>query len=131
MLGTRALPVNLRLEHSTENPGQPMYANVTSRPDAAFEAMVQAVQKSILGGDRIITAKHTHFPLTVNVGREHITIHNAVQLQANWSRIFFPAFLAKLRQDIPHEMFVHEGEAMLGKGELWFDGKGLATVNTR
>jgi hypothetical protein len=26
MLGTRALPVNLRREHSTENPGQPMYA---------------------------------------------------------------------------------------------------------
>jgi hypothetical protein len=58
MLGTRALPVNLRLEHSTENPGQRMYANVTSQPDAAFEAMVQAVQKSILGGDRITTAKH-------------------------------------------------------------------------
>jgi hypothetical protein len=129
MLGPRTLPVNLRMEHSTNNPGQPLYVDVTSQPDAAFEAMVQAAQKSILAGDRIATAKYIDFPLTANLAHEHIIIHNAVQLQANWSRIFTPAFLSKLRNDIPHEMFVHEDEAMLGDGELWFDSKGIATVN--
>jgi hypothetical protein len=44
VLGARALPVKLRLEHGTQNPGQPMYTNVTSQSDAAFEAMVQIVQ---------------------------------------------------------------------------------------
>jgi len=39
--------------------------------------------------------------------------------------VFSPAFIAKLREDIPHEMFVDEGEAMLGQGQLWFDGRGL------
>jgi hypothetical protein len=49
--------------------------------------------------------------------------------EANWSRVFSPAFIAKLREDIPHEMFVDEGEAMLGQGQLWFDGRGLTIVN--
>jgi hypothetical protein len=56
-------------------------------------------------------------------------LQNPVQLEANWSRVFSPAFIAKLREDIPHEMFVHEGEAMLGQGKLWFDDKGLTVVN--
>jgi hypothetical protein len=30
---------------------------------------------------------------------------------------------------LPHDMFVHEGMAMVGDGEAWFDAKGLAVLN--
>ena len=46
-----------------------------------------------------------------------------------WDTIFTPAFVDEYRQDLPHDMFVHDGMAMLGSGEAWFDGKGLAVVN--
>jgi hypothetical protein len=129
VLGSRTLPVNLTGEHGTSNPGQRLYENVTSQPDAEFEAMIQAARRAILRGDPNLAAKYVHFPLRVNIDRKHLMLQNPAQLEANWPRVFSPAFIAKLRKDIPHEMFVHEGEAMLGQGHLWFDDKGLTVVN--
>lgn len=129
VLGSRSLPAKLTGEHGTSNPGQRLYENVTSQPDAEFEAMIQAARRAIIKGDPGLAAKYVHFPLSVNIDRQHLTLHNSAQLEANWSRVFSPAFIAKLREDIPHEMFVHEGEAMLGQGRLWFDDKGLTVVN--
>lgn len=128
-LGSKTLPVKLQLEYSTANPGERWYADVTSRSDAQFEAMVQEALAGILTADPGRVAKHCNFPLEVNLPHGHIRLKSAVELKAQWGKVFPPQFVAKLRQDIPHEMFVHEGEAMLGSGELWFDENGLATVN--
>lgn len=129
VLGSRTLPVKLAGEHGTSNPGQRLYESVTSQPDAEFESMIRAARRAILTGDPGLAAKYVHFPLRVNIGRKHLVLQNRAQLEANWSYVFSPASIAKLREDIPHEMFVHEGEAMLGQGQLWFDEKGLTVVN--
>jgi hypothetical protein len=129
LLGSRTLAVKLDGGYSTANPGQRLYDSVTSRPDAEFEAMVQAARKAILTGDSELVAKYIHFPLTANMDRKRLLLHTPAQLKTSWSRLFSEAFVAKLREDIPHEMFVHEGQAMLGDGELWFDDKGLTVVN--
>jgi hypothetical protein len=128
-LGRQNLPVNLRFQHSTENPGTRLYVQVTDQPDSAYEAMVESVKQAILNGNDAKLAKHTEFPLRVNGTHRSLTIRNAAELKANWSRIFTPEFLSKLRTDVPHEMFVHEGTVMLGDGELWFDDKGLISLN--
>jgi len=128
-LGRQTLPVDLRFQHSTENPGTRLYVQVTDQPDSVYEAMVSSVKQAIVKGDVAELAKHTEFPLRVNGKHKSLTIHNVTELRANWSRIFTPEFLAKLRTDVPHEMFVHEGEAMLGDGEMWFDDKGLVSLN--
>lgn len=128
-LGRRTLPVDLRIHYGTENPGERLYAQVTDQSDSAYEAMVARVRQAILDGNEIEVAKHTNFPLRVNGTHYSLTIRNAAELKANWSRIFTPEFLSKLRMDVPHEMFVHEGEVMLGDGELWFDDKGLISLN--
>ena len=129
VLGPRTLPVKLDGEYGTANPGHRLYDSVTSRPDAEFEVMVQAARRAILMSDPELAAKYVHFPLTANMGRKRLVLQTAAQLKSNWSRVFSEAFIAKLRKDIPHEMFVHEGQAMLGQGELWFDDKGLTVVN--
>jgi hypothetical protein len=67
--------------------------------------------------------------LRVNGTHHSLTIPDEAELKANRTRIFTPGFLAKLQMDVPHEMFVHNGEAMLGDGELWFDDKGLIALN--
>jgi hypothetical protein len=128
-LGNHELPVELPFSHGTANPGQRLYSQVTAESDAAFESMVKATKDSILSGDPVVTSKYVHFPLLVNTSRHGLVLRTASALETNWSAIFTAGFLAKLRLDSTHEMFVHEGEAMLGDGELWFDDRGLIAVN--
>jgi hypothetical protein len=128
-IGSQVLPVTLEMEHGTSNPGQRLYESVTSKTDAQFEEMVRATREAIMNGDVEEAGRLIHFPLRVNFGHRSITLKDPAQLKANWSQVFSPAFATKLRQDIPHEMFVHEGEAILGNGVLWFDGDGLSVVN--
>jgi hypothetical protein len=128
-LGGRDLPTELQFEHSTENPEQRLYSQVTSQSDAAFETMVKSAQEAILKGDPNAASKYIHFPLKVNAEPRSFSIGSQTELQRHWSQIFTDDFLAKLRNDVPHEMLVHDGEAMLGDGELWFDDRGLVTVN--
>jgi len=128
-LGTRTLPVTLHMEYGTVNPGQRLYDQVTPKADAAFELLVQAARRAILDHDVVRASALIHFPLTVNLAHRSIKVKNLDQLKTNWSVAFPQTLIAKLREDIPHEMFVHEGEAMLGQGELWFDEFGLTVVN--
>lgn len=128
-LGSRMLPVILTGGYSTANPGQRLYADVTDEPDAEFEAMVQAAKSAILSGDSHLVAKYVDFPLRVNTDNRHLVLHNFVELDENWSSVFPTALIEKIRLEVPHEMFVHEGQVMLGQGELWFDDKGLESVN--
>lgn len=123
------LPVALQFAHSTENPGQRLYSQVTSQSDAALESMVKSAKAAILSGDANAASKFIHFPLRVNETPRPLLIRNAAELKTHWSEVFTSVFLAKLRNDVPHEMFVHEGQVMLGDGELWFDERGLVTVN--
>lgn len=102
---------------------------MTDKSDAAFESMVNAARDAILSGNSVATARYVHFPLLVNTSHKNLVIHSASALETNWSAIFTPDFVAKLRLDSTHEMFVHNGEAMLGDGELWFDDRGLVAVN--
>jgi uncharacterized protein (DUF2132 family) len=62
-------------------------------------------------------------------GKHPQSIQNAAQLITAWDSIFTPSFLARLRNDLPHDLFVHEGMAMLGDGDVWFDAKGAAALN--
>jgi hypothetical protein len=128
-LNNRTLPVQLAFAYSTENPGQRLYSQVTSQPDAAFEAMVSAAMRAILTGDAAAAANYVHFPLIVYAQGHRVVLANASALKTQWSTAFTAPTLAKLHSDIPHEMFVHDGRAALGDGELWFDSKGLVSIN--
>lgn len=128
-LGNRSLPVDLQMQHSTENPGKRFYAEVTDQPDSSYESMVAKARTAFLNGDLSTVAKYIHFPLRVNGKRSPLIVRNETELNANWSIIFTPGLLAKLQTDVTHEMFVQDGKAMLGDGELWFDDRGLVTVN--
>ncbi len=129
-LNGKTLPVQLMGSHSTENPGRRLYTGVTSRSDAEFEQMVQAALSAILSNDPVAAARYVAFPLRVNFKSGHMTIRNASALKAAWIRTFPAPFRNVIRSTVPHEMFVHNGEAMLGNGDLWFGDKGLISVNS-
>jgi hypothetical protein len=133
--GTKSLPVKLDLSGMNEvadsGAGSARrYADVTSETDAAFEARVAAFQKAALAGDQAATAHAVSFPLRVNRNGSSKTIANAAQLSAAWNSIFTPAFLAALRKAAPHDLFVRNGQAMLGEdGVAWFGPKGADSLN--
>ena len=112
-------------------PGERYYAAVTNESDAAFESRVQSLYRAVLGGDKPAAVRFISYPLTVNPANGvHKVYRSGAEVLAAWNQIFTPQLIALLREDLPHEMFVHEGMAMLGNGEVWFDNKGLAVVNT-
>jgi TPP-dependent trihydroxycyclohexane-1,2-dione (THcHDO) dehydratase len=126
---SQSLPVSL--DSQTVLPGPvnaPRYSDVTTESDAAFEKRVQAFYRAVLAGNSSEAARYVSYPLRVN-GNHRRTIKNTAELLAAWNSIFTPAFLARLRNDLPHDMFVHQGMAMLGDGDVWFDAKGAAALN--
>lgn len=125
----RTLPVALTLE--TVLPGSEdtrRYADVTGESDAAFEKRVQAFYRAVIAGDRAQAARYISYPLRVN-SKPPKVIKTPAAFVAAWDSIFSPAYLARLRNDLPHDMFVHQGMAMLGQGDVWFDAKGAAALN--
>jgi hypothetical protein len=128
--GAHSYPVSLRGATVKDADGSPRYGDVTRESDAAFEEKVQSFYRAVLNGDKKTAARYISYPLRVNLTeRKEKKLHNSTEVMEQWDTIFTPAFVDKLRQDLPHDMFVHDGMAMLGNGEAWFDSKGLAVVN--
>jgi len=128
--GGQTLPVKLSMDSAFAGaPGDHLYADVTSASDAAFEAMVKSFLSDVLAGNRAGAATRVSYPLAVNGGAHPMTVKSAAQLVANWDRIFTPALLDQLHTAVPHEMFVHESQAMVADGAAWFNAKGASAIN--
>jgi hypothetical protein len=127
--GAQTLPVKLSMDWVFDGaPNGHRYADVTQASDAAFEAMVRRFLSAALAGDKATAASAVSYPLAVN-GAPNLTVKTRAALIADWAKIFTPAMLAQLRTAVPHEMFVHEGQAMVAGGLVWFDAKGASAIN--
>jgi len=129
--GTRSYKVSL---HGTEiRPGRDegrRYADVTSESDEKFETRVQHFVRSVETGNKDEALLFITYPLRVNYpDRTNKLFRTRTEVLDQWNEVFTPALLSHLRRDLPHDMFVHEGNAMLGDGDFWFDSKGLVAVN--
>lgn len=125
----KTLPVTFRFESSLHGPEPTRrYAEVTNASDAAFEAMAGRFLKAVLAGDKAAAVREVAYPLRVN-GAHRLTIRSPAMLTAHWEQVFTPALLAQLRDAIPHEMFVHDGQAMVANGLVWFGDKGAVAIS--
>ena len=130
MKGASSYPVTLQMNGAREiSTGARWYEDVTAESDAAFETRVQSFYNAVLSGDRATAARYVDFPLRVNrAGKSH-TIRSAAELSSQWNQIFTPACLDAFRNAMPHDMFVRNGQAMLGNGVAWFGPKGVQSIN--
>ena len=128
--GSRSYPVTLHGTVIRDGEGGRRYGDVTTEDDARFERHVQTFFRAVLNGDKATAVASISYPLDVSFpnGKSR-KYENAAQVLAGWNDLFTPAMMALLRQDLPHDMFVHDGMAMLGNGEAWFDARGLAALN--
>jgi len=128
--GPKTLPVEISLDSAYGGVRRERhYEEVTDQPDAVFEARVGGFLKAVLKGERATAARFVAYPLLVKDGVRARTIRNRAELLARWDKIFTPKFVAKLRTAVPHEMFVRQGSAMVGDGDIWFDAKGAKVIN--
>src|SRR5207247_7572780 len=104
------------------------YSDVTNEPDSAFESRVRNFLRAVNSGDKAGAANLVSYPLHVNA-RSAFEIRTKGDLLARWDRIFTPALKLRLRQAIPHEMFVRNSAAMVADGAVWFNAKGAAVIN--
>jgi hypothetical protein len=107
------------------------YAFTTDLSDSAFESIVREWRTAVLSGNRKEAAKRTRFPLRVNAHRRHRTIRTPAELSDQWDRIFTPAYLSRIRKDLPHDMLGENSSllVMLGAGDVWFGDKGIEILN--
>jgi len=130
MKGPSSYPINLQMEGISEGSADARwYEAVTSESDAAFETRVQCFTKAVLAGDRTAAARYVDFPLRVNRNGKSRTIASAAELSSKWGQVFSPACLDAIRNAMPHDMFVRNGQAMLGDGVAWFGPKGAQVIN--
>lgn len=130
MKNDSSYPVALQIQQTSEGPANARwYEDVTNESDAAFESRVQNFYKAVLAGDRIAAARYVDFPLLVNRNVKSLTVRNAAELSSQWLQIFTPACINDFKSAMPHDMFVHNGQVMLGDGVAWFGPKGAQVIN--
>jgi hypothetical protein len=128
--GKRNYPVSLRGTTIRDADDRPRYAEITKESDAEFEKRVESLISAVLRGDKAAAVRLISYPLTINgARREHRHVRTAAEVLAAWDDLFTPTMIAKFEAALPHDMFVRQGMAMIGNGEAWFDGKGLAVLN--
>lgn len=118
-------------QSSGENPEGRRYAFTTDLSDKDFESIVRKWRLAVLSGNRKEAAKYTRFPLQVNARHKHRTIRTPAELSAQWGQIFTPAYLSRIKKDLPHDMLGENSSllVMLGQGDVWFGDKGIEVLN--
>lgn len=124
----RTLPVRLGFNQIGGAQGAERYADVTNATASAFETMVQHFIHGVISGDKLETAGAVSFPVVIGAKPADYIVDTPAQLDARWSEIFTACFVARLRRAIPHEMFVHDGSAMLNDGQVWFGARGATSL---
>jgi hypothetical protein len=128
--GDRPVPVNLDLDDILSGQRQlaDRYASTGAASAGELEANAQSFYFAVLQGNETAAAKFVHYPVRTFVLEKPKTIRNKAEFIHDYGRIFTAKYLQCIRAGTPHNMFVRNGEAMLGGGEIWFDGAGLVTT---
>lgn len=74
-------------------------------------------------GDRQSLAGMIRYPLTIYAnGQELVTYEGAAELLENFAAVFTPAVMSAIEGAEYQTLFVNGQGAMIGDGEIWFDG---------
>lgn len=127
--GEKVLPTRFGFGTVLQGPSPSRwYEEVTSESDTAFEARVRRFLDAVRNRDCKALAAATSYPLTLS-GRRCVTVRSAATLGPHCAEILSPAYVSSLRDAVPHEMFVRNGQAMVAHGAAWFDAHGAVALN--
>jgi hypothetical protein len=70
--------------------------------------------------DREAVAGCVRFPITVTLDGRRQSLNSQAKLLANYSKIFTPGFVQRLRFCAPVHLFARDQGVMIGDGDIWF-----------
>ena len=96
------------------------------------ESKLEQIQTDIKAKDfSSFLENNISYPLRVNYKGKSKQYRNSEELQAVFSKVF----TKKIRQDImqqePYLLFANDQGVMIADGSVWFNAKGITTVNLR
>lgn len=127
--GKKSHPFYAYLDNATpRSKGAGRYSEAGVANDAAFEKAVQKFRKAVLDRKKKAVAAQVAFPVEANIDGKEKSIKDAEEFLANYDKIFHDGFYEKIKQSVPHNMFVRHDGIMLGEGEIWFGSDGRVTA---
>jgi len=129
--GERVEKVDLGFLTMGQHSQRRRYGFSTNLSDSDFEMIVRKWRTAVLTNDRKEATKYTHFPLRVNANRRHRTVRTPAELSDQWDLIFTPAYLSRIKKDLPHDMLGESRSLLvsLGAGDVYFGDKGIEVLN--
>ena len=129
----RRLAVRLRYSDTSFRP----LAYYLRPGDLRVERAAVAFRAAALAGHRRAVVAALRDPVRVSLGGRGSRLARPAAVLAHYAAIFTPdaaiftpVFLARLRADVPHLLFVRDQGFMLGGGAVWFDRAGkVITLN--
>lgn len=94
--------------------------------DTSVERNVQAFCVAVEKGDRRAVAGDLAYPVMFSLEGKRSQARNEQEFLADYDRIFTAAFVERIRNSTPHNMFANSQGIMIGDGVVWFDEKGRA-----
>lgn len=127
--GKKSYPFYLYFDNVTSNAkGAGRYSNAGVKDDAALEKAVQKFKKAVVERKKKLVVTMLAFPLEVSIDGKDTTLKTADEFLANYDKIFHDGVYEKIKQSVPHNMFVRHDGIMLGEGEVWFGSDGRVTA---
>lgn len=95
---------------------------------AQYEAVFNAFQKAVNGGDRAAVVEEVRFPLNIANGAK---ITGPGEFQRNYERILTPAVRKAIAAQKFDDVMVNQQGVMLGDGQVWLNGTCLDQACSR
>jgi len=115
-------------------PAAPANGDVRQRIDQAlgdaaqYEAVFNAFQKAVNGGDRAAVVEEVRFPLNIANGAK---ITGPGEFQRNYERILTPAVRKAIAAQKFDDVMVNQQGVMIGDGQVWLNGTCLDQACSR
>jgi len=95
---------------------------------AQYEAVFNAFQKAVNGGDRAAVVEEVRFPLNIANGAK---ITGPGEFQRNYERILTPAVRKAIAAQKFADVMVNQQGVMIGDGQVWLNGTCLDAACSR
>ena len=131
--GQRSLQVFLSLTGIRPGKCAPRYAVAGASDDRVVEHNIQAFYFAVLKRQKSLAAEYVSYPATFELAGKRRKIANSAQFLRYYDRLFTKQFVAKIADDIPHNMFANSQGIMIADGAVWFNehGKAMAFNNAQ
>ncbi|MGH8061246.1 MAG: hypothetical protein ACREO7_04435 [Pseudoxanthomonas sp.] len=89
---------------------------------ARYEAVIEAYQKAVTGGDKAAVAALVAYPLKVDIRGSKVMIRDPAAFVRDYDRIVTPGIAHAVERQEYSQLMVNSQGVMFGIGETWING---------